>query len=74
LKARRQILNLLQNQYHEEQTEVHQIDQVWDIIVNSIKEAANTCLPKKILQYSTINKQEQKKEKSPKRTKPLFKL
>ncbi|CAG8790020.1 19891_t:CDS:2, partial [Gigaspora rosea] len=74
LKASSQILNLLQNQDHKEQTEVHQIDQVWDIIVNSIKEVANTCLPKKRLQYSSNNKREQKKKKKSKTYKSIVQI
>ncbi|CAG8725438.1 15782_t:CDS:2, partial [Gigaspora rosea] len=50
------------------------IDQVWDIIVNNIKEVANTCLPKKRLQYSSNNKRGQKKEKKSKTYKAIVQI
>ncbi|CAG8751887.1 14793_t:CDS:2 [Gigaspora rosea] len=62
------------DQVHEEQTEVHQMDQIWDIIVNSIKEATNTCLPKRRLQYSSNNKRGQKKEKMSKTYKAIVQI
>ncbi|CAG8835045.1 31394_t:CDS:1, partial [Gigaspora margarita] len=74
LKTSNRILNLLQKQQHKEQPEAHTVDQIWDIIVNSITEAANICLPKKRLQYSINNRKRQKKEKKSKTYKAIVQL
>ncbi|CAG8793803.1 40490_t:CDS:2, partial [Gigaspora margarita] len=60
--------------YEEEQTEAHIVDQTWNIIVNSIMEAANICLPKKRLQYLINNRRRQKKEKKSKIYKTIVQL
>ncbi|CAG8778948.1 21190_t:CDS:10, partial [Gigaspora margarita] len=59
---------------HEEQPKEHIVDQIWDIIANSIIEAANICLPKKRLQYSINNRRRQKKEKKSKTYKAIVQL
>ncbi|CAG8669123.1 42137_t:CDS:2 [Gigaspora margarita] len=60
--------------WHEKQPEAHTVDQIWDIIVNSITEVANICLPKKRLQYSINNRRRQKKEKKSKTYKAIVQL